>query len=166
MGIVTVRHGCTSHALSWPAHWLLLFLLQPLGAATAPSLMTHNTWCTLPLPMPSRPSCLVSQGSTMAATCTCNLTTRCKELSWHTLFQSTHLTLYCRQPDLCYEWFCAKAGSPLPYTEVAKEYAHFFVATVDAIRSLNDDRIKVQSAARASLACCLNSLCGLCLCPC
>lgn len=71
----------------------------------------------------------------------------------------------CRQPDLCYEWFCAKAGSPLPYTEVAKEYAHFFVATVDAIRSLNDDRIKVQAAARAPPTCCLNSLCGLRLYP-
>lgn len=59
----------------------------------------------------------------------------------------------CRQPDLCYEWFCAKAASPLPYTEVAKEYAHFFVATVDAIRSLNDDRIKVQTTARASPTC-------------
>ena len=51
--------------------------------------------------------------------------------------------------DLCPEWFCQVAGSPLSYTEVAAEYAHFLNYTINAIRDMNKPFLKVSLGALA-----------------
>lgn len=71
----------------------------------------------------------------------------------------------CPQPDLCYEWFCAVAASPLNYEVIASEYAHFFVAVAQAIHSIGNPHIKVSTAALSPGAATVCGCCGSANCP-
>lgn len=54
------------------------------------------------------------------------------------------------EPNLGYEWFCkVPSDSPLPYTEIAAEYAAFFAATASAIHAIGDPRLRVGAAPMA-----------------
>lgn len=65
------------------------------------------------------------------------------------------------QPNLCYEWWCARAApSPLPSAITAGEYARFFVATAAAIAKLSDKRARVGAAPLAPGGCVQCGCCG------
>lgn len=65
------------------------------------------------------------------------------------------------QPNLCYEWWCARAApSPLPSIVTAGEYARFFVATAAAIAKLSDKRARVGAAPLAPGGCVQCGCCG------
>ena len=77
-------------------------------------------------------------------------------------------TLYLQianEPDLCYEWFCGKPASPLSYTEVAREYAHFLSDVIDAVKARGRGNIKVSLGALAPGGCAQCGCCGKQNCP-
>jgi hypothetical protein len=62
------------------------------------------------------------------------------------------------EPDLCYEWWCGMAGSPMGYQQIAKEFTAFYIQTYDAIKSLGG-AIKISWGALAPGG---NRQCGCC----
>ncbi|EGD76627.1 hypothetical protein PTSG_07740 [Salpingoeca rosetta] len=50
------------------------------------------------------------------------------------------------EPDLCYEWYCGQAGQPLSYTEIASEFAAFYLYVAAAVKAIGDPNLKVGPA--------------------